>query len=155
MNKSYSHKGFTLVEMLVVVSIIAILSSVFLVGLSGFRKSAYDARRLSDLQKVQTYLEMYFNKHQSYPTNISDWAALENALSDSDTGVGINSLPKDPSGNMPYYYGVDSTGQSYLLGAKVSSGASAYQSSVKDGTGYTPSLPCGDGTGETIYCVEF
>ncbi|MEK7593179.1 MAG: type II secretion system protein, partial [Patescibacteria group bacterium] len=41
-------KGFTLIEMLIVIAIISILASVFLVGLRGFRGGAYDSRRMMD-----------------------------------------------------------------------------------------------------------
>ncbi len=151
-----SAAGFTLVEMLVVVAIIAILASVFLVGLSGFRQSAYDARRLSDMQKVQTYLEMYYNKHQAYPTGINDWAGLQTALADPTNGVGITSLPTDPAGGGTYYYSVDAAGQSYVLGAAVTAGAAVYKDSLKTlPSGFSPAIPCGDGTANTIYCVKF
>jgi|GEM_PF-1492530 prepilin-type N-terminal cleavage/methylation domain-containing protein len=45
-------KGFTLVELLVVIAIIGILSSVALVGFSGSRAKARDAKRVSDLQNI-------------------------------------------------------------------------------------------------------
>lgn len=45
-------KGFTLVELLVVIAVIGIVSSVALVGFSGSRAKARDARRISDLQNI-------------------------------------------------------------------------------------------------------
>ena len=53
--------GFTLIELLIVIAIIGLLSTVVLVGLSGFRQSGRDARRLSDLQQLRVLLEQYAN----------------------------------------------------------------------------------------------
>ena len=93
-----SKKGFTLIEMLIVIAIISILASVFLVGLRGFRAGAYDARRLADLQKVQSYLEIYYTKNRAYPnvsaTTASGWISLQNELVSAD--VGVTAIPNDP-----------------------------------------------------------
>ncbi|HPW34440.1 MAG TPA: prepilin-type N-terminal cleavage/methylation domain-containing protein [Candidatus Paceibacterota bacterium] len=120
MIKINSQKGFTLVEMLVVVAIIAILASVFLVGLRGFRGTAYDSRRISDLQKVQSYLELYYNQNRMYPI-AGDWTTLSNTL--KNAGLGISSLPNDPLGvPRTYYYTYDDPAnpQKYVLGAIMS-----------------------------------
>ena len=49
-------KGFTLIEILIVVAIIAILASIVLVGLGPTQQSGRDARRLSDLHEIQNGL---------------------------------------------------------------------------------------------------
>ncbi len=49
-------KGFTLIEILIVVAIIAILASVVLVGLAPTQREGRDARRISDLAQVQNGL---------------------------------------------------------------------------------------------------
>lgn len=51
--------GFTLVEMLVVLAIISLLSSIVFVGVQGFRAKARDSRRISDLNQIRTALVMY------------------------------------------------------------------------------------------------
>lgn len=120
MKKNLNQKGFTLVEMLVVVAIIAILASVFLVGLRGFRGSAYDSRRLSDIQKVQSYLELYYNQQRHYPV-ASTWEQLQSEL--SGAGIGVNSLPNDPVAGQKYRYescGDPVNPQSYILSARMS-----------------------------------
>lgn len=67
--------GFTLIEMLVVVAIIGLLSSVILVGLGDVRKEARDTRRVSDIRQVQNQLEIYYSVHQGYPADIYELAA--------------------------------------------------------------------------------
>ncbi len=144
-------KGFTLVEMLVVVAIIGILASVFLIGLRGFRGSAYDARRLSDLQKVQGYLELYYNKNRAYP-NASTWGELETALTDPDAGAGVNAIPNDPLATQTYQYAPDSSDfQSYVLAATLSdeNAGALGESHELDGT--VLGIDCTD----PVYCVQF
>ena len=162
-------KGFTLVEMLVVVAIIAILASVFLVGLSGFRQSAYDARRLSDIQNVQTYLERYYNMNQSYPTSTS-WVDLNTALHVAQILSASQNLPVDPAGgnlgNPDYGYcgitGSNGTAQSYVIGVPLSKTASAWtQSQGVSGsfcnfTCFSGSKPTADGSyPNQLYCIQF
>lgn len=131
MKKTFSQKGFTLVEMLIVVAIIAILASVFLVGLRGFRGSAYDSRRLSDLQKVQSYLELYYNKLRTYPTEATTWDGTDSLEAElGAAGIGVTALPTDPGG-LNYYYQPCRTGQGYLLVALITSGSKTLDDSAK------------------------
>lgn len=60
-------KGFTLIELLVVISIIGLLSSVVLTSLNSARGRARDARRISEIRQLQSALEVYYSKYNSYP----------------------------------------------------------------------------------------
>lgn len=122
-----NRKGFTLIEILVVVAIIAILTGSVLVGLGPAQRQGRDARRIGDLRQVQNALELYFAKCGYYPGGAqagacgayasigNDWAALQGALTGSV--IGVNSVPNDPSSGKRYIYGADGTGTSYLLEA--------------------------------------
>jgi prepilin-type N-terminal cleavage/methylation domain-containing protein len=112
-------KGFTLIEILIVVAIIAILASVVLVGLGPTQQAGRDARRISDLSEVQNGLELYYNKNGQYPApGAGTWSA---GLAATLTGAGINvsSVPSDPSSNRTYQYWYSSGEASYVLGAQL------------------------------------
>ena len=110
-------KGFTLIEILIVVAIIGILASVVLVGLGPLQRQGRDARRISDLKQVQTGLELYYNKNGAYPImNVTDsagWTSLSSDLTGAD--IGISNVPKEPSTGKSYLY--ESDGTVYALGA--------------------------------------
>jgi len=61
-------KGFTLVELLVVISIIGILANIILVNVQGVREKARDVKRLQDANQIITGLEMYYQDYGRFPT---------------------------------------------------------------------------------------
>ncbi len=106
-------KGFTLIELIVVIAIIGVLATVLIITFNPLAQlqKARDAQRRSDMKAIQNALEQYYNDHGSYPTVPCAWYASE---SDA-TGPGwvchsggdwipglapqyMKSLPKDPSG---------------------------------------------------------
>ena len=134
-------KGFTLIEMLIVVTIVALLSSLILVGLQPARTAARDARRIVDLNQVKNGLELYFNKCGYYPGQIqpdlrcsifqpiSTWQELTDALTGSN--LDIDALPNDLTTGNTYLYATDSSGKHYILGAVFENPSNpALQSSV-------------------------
>jgi len=88
MKKNNKKFGFTLVELLISISIIAILSVVLAVSFSNVQKNARDQRRISDLKTVQSAAEQYFLLKGSYPTsNATPWTVNSQViLQDFPTG---------------------------------------------------------------------
>ncbi|HOK97150.1 MAG TPA: prepilin-type N-terminal cleavage/methylation domain-containing protein [Candidatus Paceibacterota bacterium] len=146
-------KGFTLIEMLIVITIIALLASLILVGMGGARAKARDSRRIADLHNLQNALELYYAKYYFYPEPQSSWESLATILTNPETGIGVSSIPKDPLTNVgkTYYYGRSSDGQDYVLGAQLETKDPALDDDV-DGTVY--GINCGSEVGDTIYCVR-
>lgn len=91
--------GFTLVELLVVVSIVGILASVVVVNLNSSRALARDAQRKATLDTVQNALELYNNVNNSYPVmNGWNWDTMCTAIEPY-----IDQCPSDPSYNNSGY----------------------------------------------------
>lgn len=61
-------KGFTLVELLVVVAIIGLIAGIAVVSMNGVRAKARDARRLSDVKQIQNALAARFSDLGAYPS---------------------------------------------------------------------------------------
>lgn len=61
------NKGFTLVELLIAITIIAILSTVGLVAYSGIQRDSRDQNRLSSLRLIEQSLEHLRNQKGHYP----------------------------------------------------------------------------------------
>lgn len=69
MNKTKKNKGFSLIELLVVISIIGVLSAVLVANFMGMRERARDAQKIQDLGAIKNALRMYYNDNQSYPVD--------------------------------------------------------------------------------------
>lgn len=127
-------RAFTLIEILVVVTIIMLLTATAVVSYTTFLKTSRDAKRKADLGQISAALEMYRSNvdPSSYPVALTNLTApiiyIQSVLSD----------PKSPSYSY-YYNAVDSAGgtcdgsasdpcASYTLGAHLESVPTTCQS---------------------------
>jgi prepilin-type N-terminal cleavage/methylation domain-containing protein len=78
-------KGFTLVELMVVVSVLAVLSTILYANFSQARAQSRDAERKSDLRNIQSALELYKQKYGRYPAGCNGAGAWSGELG---SGVG-------------------------------------------------------------------
>jgi len=78
-NNTKYRQGFTLVEMLIVIAIIAVLSTLILRGIGGALPKSRDARRIGDLRNVQSSLELFYSKQGTYP-KATDWDELQTEM---------------------------------------------------------------------------
>lgn len=115
MRKLFNFKGFTLVELLIVIAIIGVLSALLMANFIGVRQRARDAQRKSDLRQIQAALELYRSDLGGYPDEAAlvFGGQLANTSAGNDT-VYMQKVPTDPI-NSSYPYSYVSDGSSYSL----------------------------------------
>lgn len=74
--------GFTIVELLIVIVVIAILAAISVVAYTGIQARANDARRANDIRQVAKLIEVYYAENGSYPST----GGLNVAFADSNCG---------------------------------------------------------------------
>lgn len=104
-------KGFTLIEMTVVLLIIGILAGIVLRNIGGQAIQARDAKRVGDLRILANYLAQYLAKQGQFPNqqdSSPNWSNLSSAF--SSAGIFVN-LPRPPAGaNYEYFPCSDAPG---------------------------------------------
>lgn len=110
--------GFTLLEVLVSVTIIAVLTAIGIVSYSSVNKRSRDVKRKSDLEQIRSGLEMYRSDMSYYPGagsgSWTDASDLEATLVSAGYMPGIPSDPK--SGTQDYRYKATSESGSNYYG---------------------------------------
>lgn len=103
-----SSRGFTLVELLIVVATIIILAAVTILAYSGTQARSRDAKRRADVANIAKAMEIYYGDNGQYPTatgstainaswassNDDSWTTLASQLISANA---IDALPFDPT----------------------------------------------------------
>lgn len=111
-------KGFTLIEIMVVILILGLLATIVVQSLRGATDKAKRTKAEADIAELKTALDRYYLDSGNYPTTDQGLQALVQAPtdgpipSDYEQGGYIERLPVDPWGH-PYVY--QSDGNSYTL----------------------------------------
>jgi general secretion pathway protein G len=105
--------GFTLIELIVVVTIMAVLTVAGIISYGGTSKRARDNRRMADLEKIRIALELYRQgTGSSYPASISSLVTTY-----------LQEQPKDPKTDS--YYTYNNSGYTYTIDATVEDAGSS------------------------------
>lgn len=100
-------KGFTLVELLVVVAVIGILSTLLVANFIGVRQRGRDAQRKSNLRQIQSALELYRADQSGYPSSLP---VCGGAFTSTDgKATYMQKVPCDPSSTSYTYSSTDTT----------------------------------------------
>jgi len=91
LNKMKEQKGFTLIELMIVIAIIGILAAIAIPQFSAYRKRAYNSAAESDLKNFTTAQEAYFVDNQTYCNTPATLVATYGAFTSENVTVSINS----------------------------------------------------------------
>lgn len=149
--KKFNKLGFTLVELMIVITVIAILATIAVVSFTRVQKQARDTKRKAEMKSLQTALQAYFTEKTSYPiyTTAPGGAAFTVLAALKPTY--ISSIPKAPlgssGGNIEYTYISDSVGFKYAicvdLETTTASGSTMWKVDTSNASGYeTVDAPC-------------
>ncbi|HRC28068.1 MAG TPA: type II secretion system protein GspG [Candidatus Saccharimonas sp.] len=99
--------GFTVIELIVVIIVVATLATIVIVSYNGAQSRARDTRRQTDIANIVKALELYYNDNGTYPTTSGSTAINANWFSSNDSSWttfntllvnanAITSVPTDP-----------------------------------------------------------
>ena len=118
----FSKKGFTLIELMIVIAVIAVLTTLVLVGLGQMQKRGRDTQRVATANGVRTALECYNGTAGVYPTSFT-WNQVRTQLgsgcftSDTLTDPSTTNIPSNGivTGIATYSYAGISTGYTIVV----------------------------------------
>jgi type II secretory pathway pseudopilin PulG len=113
--KEATKSWFTLVELIVVITILAILWTIAFISMSWYSKSSRDSVRISDVSNMKTSLELFHLNAGKYPlpdnaeivtysweTLWSQWTFWSTVV--SNVSRNLNEIPTDPLSDKEYIY---------------------------------------------------
>src|SRR3989339_206613 len=133
----FMKRGFTLIEILISIAIIAVLTALGIVSYVSINRNARDAKRRGDIEQIRSALELYRSDNGFYPVVGSlgwvDVSELSAVLVDTY----FPSIPSDPQ-NSSYRYKGTNDYYGYCLEAKVENADIAADTcgSIETGEGY-------------------
>ena len=139
--KKVSHLGFTLVELIIVISILVILGTIAFTQFGSFQGSARDGDRVTTLKNIEKGLDVFQIKSGIYPmpegevsqgtiNGSSEVYAYKGEIGDFVSRlIGINKTPTDPLSTSHYAYALSGDKKTYQV-ATVMENSVAYTNSV-------------------------
>lgn len=92
-------KGFSLVELLVVISIIGLVTGIGASFVASIQRNTRDSQREADLRVLQSALQQYYADQNKYPGDLNG----SSLKSPDNSKTYLNQIPKDPNGAAYYY----------------------------------------------------
>ena len=129
-------EGFTLIELMIVVAIIAILAGILIPNFVNARAQAMTAACESNLRAIATAAELYYADQQIYPSS----GNVSTALFTSNGTVYLNNVPTDPAATtVGAAYVFTNTSASGVAGYTVTCPGIHASSTLAKLQGYSPS----------------
>lgn len=119
--KNKIKNGFTLVELLVVISIISILTVISVSSYTSAQIKSRDSQRKSDLDSVSKALMMYYNDTGKFPNPPFPFGNSTVGFTGANAIVYMRQTPQDPkkSSDSSYFYVYKTDGKLFNLFAKL------------------------------------
>jgi len=126
-NISFQAKGFTLMELLIVIAIIVLLASIVLISFPSSTAKSRDSSRMQELKQVQIALRLYYDINHEMPANRGGTGVIycdnnSDFLQELVDGKFWPENPKSSNGSSYCYYDYganDSYGAGALLGMRL------------------------------------
>lgn len=114
--------GFTIVELLIVIVVIAILSAITVVAYNGIQNRAYDVAVQNDLTNIGKKFRLYETEFGVFPTSGNGKLATTLGLRVSSTAYGNHLISGGNNYNLLYCWPNSATPSSFALIASSKSG---------------------------------
>lgn len=119
------NNGFSMIELLVVTTIIIILTTIGMVSYSSANRNARNGKRKADLETVRQALVLYRTDEGTYPVG-SSFSGMVSTL--GSNGYLTTTSMNDPQNTGIYVYTYSSaTGTDFTLNANLEPDGTAYQ----------------------------
>lgn len=126
------NNGFTLIELLIAMLIIAVLSTIGMIGYRSAVNKNNDAKKIEDMKTIQKALEQYYSVEGQYPGSC---LSAGDSLTTTDGTKILQDFPSSPDSTSYTSSSCSSTGYCYCAGLETSDGNSGADCSYS-GTGY-------------------
>lgn len=130
--RNFQMKGFTLLELVVAMAILAVLIGLSILGIGTVQRSSRDTERKTVLKAISNELIDYFGNHQTYPPSsgiVFDTSTREvtiNNLITLDLSQATNTLPAGETASnyngSVYCYSRSNNNTEYSIGVSLESG---------------------------------
>jgi general secretion pathway protein G len=110
--KATNRQGFSLVELLVVSTIMIVVSSIALVSFRVASRNARDGKRQADVAQVRAALELYRAEYMRYPIHTE----MSNLINEANFRKYLSTPQvQDPTNVAPHIYTYSSNGSVYTV----------------------------------------